>query len=355
MAQQKQKPALEGVHIHYADDARKIFHAVMQNKLQSVTKHLNAEECAAPKEGDVYVWVPQSLAGDAYSPHMECFTEGESWTASRHSPDKTKGRGGTAQRTEFLGDRIVSQGKRDHFIKQTYSVYYNHSANAQPSPDGGDAYFTNLTDGQLEKIDDIEDLRELTAPGVIFREEVSMQAPKRLRSPALAFWKAMTFSSRPPPALSSGSSGHSAHHGFPGPYYGDEETAKLCGRFVPRSFARPDLPPLFTANPPALSPPLALFIAYALRRTRLHTFTLPSPFAALYLLTGYMTSKRASFLSSPMDCSLLLDPGPIRACTHTIIRDETCYNAARGGKIRKWEGPLGQCNCVPRTLAAPAL
>ena len=46
-------------------------------------------------------------------------------------------------------------------------------------------------------------------------------------------------------------------------------------------FACPDLPPPSTANPPAPSPPLALFIAYALHRTRLHTSV---TFAALYLL-----------------------------------------------------------------------
>ncbi|KAF9819562.1 hypothetical protein IEO21_02026 [Rhodonia placenta] len=67
----------------------------------------------------------------------------------------------------------------------------------------------------------------------------------------------------------------------PDPYYGHEETAKLCGRFVTHLFACPDLPPLSTAQPPAPSPPLALFIAYALHRTRLHASV---TFAALYLL-----------------------------------------------------------------------
>ena len=46
-------------------------------------------------------------------------------------------------------------------------------------------------------------------------------------------------------------------------------------------FACPDLPPLSTAVPPAPSPPLANFIAYALHRTRLHASV---TFAALYLL-----------------------------------------------------------------------
>ncbi|KAI1791231.1 hypothetical protein LXA43DRAFT_1074419 [Ganoderma leucocontextum] len=60
-----------------------------------------------------------------------------------------------------------------------------------------------------------------------------------------------------------------------------EETAKLCARFVTHLFACPDLPPLSTAVPPAPSPPLANFIAYALHRTRLHSSV---TFAALYLL-----------------------------------------------------------------------
>ncbi|KAI0918996.1 hypothetical protein AcV5_002028 [Taiwanofungus camphoratus] len=70
-------------------------------------------------------------------------------------------------------------------------------------------------------------------------------------------------------------------HTMPDPYYGHEEAAKLCARFVTHLFACPELPPLSTANPPAPSPPLALFIAYALHRTRLHSSV---TFAALYLL-----------------------------------------------------------------------
>ncbi len=46
-------------------------------------------------------------------------------------------------------------------------------------------------------------------------------------------------------------------------------------------FTCPDLPPLSTSVPPAPSPPLGNFIAYALHRTRLHTSV---TFAALYLL-----------------------------------------------------------------------
>ncbi|KAI0645240.1 hypothetical protein C8Q79DRAFT_927460 [Trametes meyenii] len=71
------------------------------------------------------------------------------------------------------------------------------------------------------------------------------------------------------------------HPGVSDPYYGHEETAKLCGKFVTHLFACPDLPPLSTAVPPAPSPPLSNFIAYALHRTRLHTSV---TFAALYLL-----------------------------------------------------------------------
>ena len=46
-------------------------------------------------------------------------------------------------------------------------------------------------------------------------------------------------------------------------------------------FACPELPPISTTSPSTPSPPLALFIAYALHRTRLHHSV---TFAALYLL-----------------------------------------------------------------------
>ena len=79
------------------------------------------------------------------------------------------------------------------------------------------------------------------------------------------------------------------------PYYGHEDTAKLCARFVTHLFACPDLPPLSTTVPPAPSPPLANFIAYALHRTRLHTSV---TFAALYLLqrlkARFLTARSSS-------------------------------------------------------------
>ncbi|KAH8087822.1 cyclin-like protein [Cristinia sonorae] len=67
----------------------------------------------------------------------------------------------------------------------------------------------------------------------------------------------------------------------PDAYYGHEETAKICARFVTHLFACPDVPPPSASHPPAPTPPLALFIAYALHRTRLHSSV---TFAALYLL-----------------------------------------------------------------------
>ena len=79
------------------------------------------------------------------------------------------------------------------------------------------------------------------------------------------------------------------------PYYSHEDTAKLCARFVTHLFACPDLPPLSTTVPPAPSPPLANFIAYARHRTRLHTSV---TFAALYLLqrlkARFLTARSSS-------------------------------------------------------------
>ncbi|RPD57760.1 cyclin-like protein [Lentinus tigrinus ALCF2SS1-7] len=100
----------------------------------------------------------------------------------------------------------------------------------------------------------------------------AVQGPSTARHPS-------PFSKRQP-KISARPSGSSSSHSVD-PYYGHEETAKLCARFVTHLFACPDLPPLSTAVPPAPSPPLANFIAYALHRTRLHSSV---TFAALYLL-----------------------------------------------------------------------
>lgn len=71
-----------------------------------------------------------------------------------------------------------------------------------------------------------------------------------------------------------------AHHAsVPDPYYGHEDTAKVCAHFVTHLFACPEQPPVVQPNQPA--PRLDLFIAYALHRTRLHESV---TFAALYLL-----------------------------------------------------------------------
>ncbi|KAI0317126.1 hypothetical protein OF83DRAFT_1172242 [Amylostereum chailletii] len=79
---------------------------------------------------------------------------------------------------------------------------------------------------------------------------------------------------RPQPSSSSG--------GLPDPFYGQEQVAKICARFVSHLFACPELPPAGSATTTAVpSPRLDTFIAYALHRTRLHVSV---TFAALYLL-----------------------------------------------------------------------
>jgi len=61
------------------------------------------------------------------------------------------------------------------------------------------------------------------------------------------------------------------------PYYGHENTARLCGRFITHLFACPEYPP----NCSGSNTKLPHFIAYALHRTKLHSSV---TFAALVLL-----------------------------------------------------------------------
>jgi len=73
---------------------------------------------------------------------------------------------------------------------------------------------------------------------------------------------------------------------IPDPYYGHEDTAKICARFISALFSCPDTPPPPTAttttSSSSPSTPLAQFIAYALHRTRLHSCV---TFTALFLLS----------------------------------------------------------------------
>lgn len=68
-------------------------------------------------------------------------------------------------------------------------------------------------------------------------------------------------------------------------YYGHEQTAKMAAAFITSLFACPELPPpsanLTSSGQPVPSPKLAMFIAYALHRTRLAPCV---TFAALFLL-----------------------------------------------------------------------
>ncbi|KAG9096133.1 hypothetical protein FS749_009072 [Ceratobasidium sp. UAMH 11750] len=63
-------------------------------------------------------------------------------------------------------------------------------------------------------------------------------------------------------------------------YYGHEDTAKMCARFITHLFSCPDVPPATSQS--AVTPSLAHFVAYALHRTRLHSSV---TFCALYLLS----------------------------------------------------------------------
>jgi hypothetical protein len=63
----------------------------------------------------------------------------------------------------------------------------------------------------------------------------------------------------------------------PDPYYGHENTARLCARFITHLFACPEYPPTSSGS----NTKLPYFIAYALHRTKLHSSV---TFAALVLL-----------------------------------------------------------------------
>ncbi|KZT10893.1 uncharacterized protein LAESUDRAFT_353949 [Laetiporus sulphureus 93-53] len=194
-----QKPTLTNVHIRSADDAHKVFYAVQLGLLTKIEKRLDAHERAALRPGDVYVWEKKGPTGDAFSVSMERFTEGKSWTASRVREDflmyfeniqKPKGKGGPAQKAKSSENIVVRPGEHDQYIKQTYSVYRNEPEDQQDmaGPDGKpreprkwhlNAYFTKLTEGTLQTIDDIPMLRDLVVPEGIFRSARTSKAGKK--------------------------------------------------------------------------------------------------------------------------------------------------------------------------------
>ncbi|RPD78639.1 hypothetical protein L226DRAFT_299079 [Lentinus tigrinus ALCF2SS1-7] len=189
-----QVPTLRNVHIRSAADAHKLFYAVQLGILPKIEKRLDANERAALRPGDVYVWEEKGPNTDSFSVSMERFTEGKSWTASRvredflmyfESPKKGKG---NARSSENL---VVRPGEQDLYIKLTYSVIREDlSKDSSLSKDADDkqkkppkwhmnAYFTKLTEGQLRTIDDVPELRDLEVPDGIFRSARTTKPGKR--------------------------------------------------------------------------------------------------------------------------------------------------------------------------------
>ncbi len=162
-----QVPTLRNVHIRSAADAHKLFYAVQLGILPKIEKRLDANERAALRPGDVYVWEEKGPNTDSFSVSMERFTEGKSWTASRvrevrpatpfaafalsrsdrapyrtssctsRAPRRAKGMQGAHQMFRLIGanrDRpaarhartsenlVVRPGEQDLYIKLTYSV-----------------------------------------------------------------------------------------------------------------------------------------------------------------------------------------------------------------------------------------
>ncbi|EJD33351.1 hypothetical protein AURDEDRAFT_189081 [Auricularia subglabra TFB-10046 SS5] len=104
-----------------------------------------------------------------------------------------------------------------------------------------------------------------------------------------------------PSAPAAGPSGTQST-GVPDPFYGHEETARMCSRFISDLFHCPDSTPAAAQPaapgapaPPPTAPPLANFIAYALHRTRLHACV---TFTAIFLLKRLKTRFPAARGSS---------------------------------------------------------
>ncbi|KAI0694987.1 hypothetical protein C8T65DRAFT_698854 [Cerioporus squamosus] len=196
-----QVPTLRNVHIRSAADAHKLFYAVQLGILPKIEKRLDANERAALRPGDVYVWEEKGPNTDSFSVSMERFTEGKSWTASRvrerprpvqdflmyfESPKKGKGNARTSE------NLVVRPGEQDLYIKLTYSVIredVNKDASGlsidaddkhkKPPKWHMNAYFTKLTEGQLRTIDDVPELRDLEVPDGIFRSARTTKPGKR--------------------------------------------------------------------------------------------------------------------------------------------------------------------------------
>ncbi|KAI8993971.1 Gti1/Pac2 family-domain-containing protein [Trametes punicea] len=193
MSTPMQRPTLTNVHIRSAADAHKLFYAVQLGLLPKIEKRLDANERAALRPGDVYVWEEKGPNTDSFSVSMERFTEGKSWTASRvredflmyfESPRKGKGNARTSE------NQVVRPGEQDLYIKLTYSVIREDVKEACQSKDAVDklkkppkwhmnAYFTKLTEGQLRTIDDIPMLRDLVVPDGIFSSARTSKPGKR--------------------------------------------------------------------------------------------------------------------------------------------------------------------------------
>ncbi|KAH9929589.1 Gti1/Pac2 family-domain-containing protein [Epithele typhae] len=286
-----QRPTLTHVHIRHAADAHKLFYAVQLGLLPKIEKRLDANERAALRPGDVYVWEEKGPNSDSFSVSMERFTEGKSWTASRvredflmyfESPRKGKGNARTSE------NQVVRPGEQDLYIKLTYSVIREDvGRDAGNSKDAEDkqkkppkwhmnAYFTKLTEGQLRTIDEIPMLRELTVPDNIFRSarttkpnkrsEGSRNATstvKRMYAPFPPHPSRRLHETPPPGSLMSGPSMASSSaiplSGVPEVFPPPPASIPLHPSIHPAPPFYPELPQQSSSLASALSPPIHMF------------------------------------------------------------------------------------------------
>ncbi|OCH91691.1 hypothetical protein OBBRIDRAFT_728331 [Obba rivulosa] len=280
-----QKPTLTDVFIRTIEDAHKLFHAVELGQLPKIEKRLNAQERAALRPGDAFVWEEKAPSTDAFNVSIERFTEGLSWTPSRvrdpfliyyECPKKQKGH------PSSLENQVVRAGESDKFIKLTYSAYREVPGDSSKSDDPVDrpkrprkwhlnAYFTKLTEGQLRTIDDIPSLRDLAVPEGTFRSARTSKngkkgdpskppgsGVKRTFAPFPLHYSArrlLSAEERPPPGSVASSS----------PQLGNAPASPLSSGSTPTSeppLTAELLPSVSEVLPPVSPPPLHVCISF---------------------------------------------------------------------------------------------
>jgi len=142
-----------------------------------VKRRLDAEERRSIMPGDVFVWEERGTNTEANGLGIERWTDSIRWGPSRTKDDFLFYHEKQPHDTDVITDESSDTPYRRPLIKQTYSVYLDHTG--RRAKWHLIAYYTRNTLYQLETVDDFPNLATIIVPGGAYKSARNPKRPAR--------------------------------------------------------------------------------------------------------------------------------------------------------------------------------